>query len=211
MLCEHYKNFESGRSAAMMCDSINQHCAENIGGVRVNMGFKDMAVQKVAVVFGKHQAKSYKTIGCMYSRLYRYLFGGCGTNLIIAGKPKIFRPKNIVVGNYVRINDGVQLSPQEAHIKICDYCTFSRGSQVVAGSLDTSKWIDCGYKDHVHIYKDVYIGEGTWLGINAIILPGVKITGKGVIIAAGAVVTHDITEDYVLVAGAPGRIVKRLS
>lgn len=41
-------------------------------------------------------------------------------------------------------------------------------------------------------------------------LPGVDISGKGVIVAAGAVVTHDITEDYVVVAGVPAKVVKRL-
>lgn len=36
------------------------------------------------------------------------------------------------------------------------------------------------------------------------------ISGKGVIVAVGAVVTKDITEDFVVVAGVPVKIVKRL-
>ena len=43
----------------------------------------------------------------------------------------------------------------------------------------------------------------------AIILPGVHIKGH-CIIAAGSVVTHDVSEEYVIVAGNPGKIVKRL-
>ena len=37
-----------------------------------------------------------------------------------------------------------------------------------------------------------------------------SLVGKGVIVAAGAVVTKDITDDFVVVAGIPAQIVKRL-
>ena len=43
----------------------------------------------------------------------------------------------------------------------------------------------------------------------AIILPGIQIRGKGVVVAAGTIVTKNVDEDYVLVAGAPMRIVKK--
>ena len=46
--------------------------------------------------------------------------------------------------------------------------------------------------------------------MDAIVLPGVRITGNHVVVAAGAVVTKDITESRVIVAGNPARIVKRM-
>lgn len=52
----------------------------------------------------------------------------------------------------------------------------------------------------------VIIGDDVWIGARVIIMPGVKI-GNGVIIGAGSVVTKDVP-DYVVVAGAPARIVK---
>ena len=55
--------------------------------------------------------------------------------------------------------------------------------------------------------EPVYIGDGCWICARAIILPGVRI-GKGVVVAAGAVVTKDVP-DYSVVAGNPARIVKR--
>lgn len=54
----------------------------------------------------------------------------------------------------------------------------------------------------------VIIGENVWIGENACILSGVSI-GKGCVIAANAVVTHNIP-DYCLVAGVPAKIVKQL-
>lgn len=76
---------------------------------------------------------------------------------------------------------------------------------------NTSEWLEKRLIGTVsHIEKDVYIADGTWLCVNSIVLPGVSITGKGVIVAAGAVVTKDITENFVVVGGILAQIVKRL-
>ena len=53
-----------------------------------------------------------------------------------------------------------------------------------------------------HICSDVWI-----IGARAIILPGRKRIGKGVIIGAGSVVTKDIP-DYAIVGGNPARVIK---
>ena len=55
-------------------------------------------------------------------------------------------------------------------------------------------------------FPPITVGHNTWLGANAIILPGRKI-GNNVIIGAGAVVTKDIP-DYAVVGGNPARILK---
>jgi acetyltransferase-like isoleucine patch superfamily enzyme len=54
----------------------------------------------------------------------------------------------------------------------------------------------------------VRIGDGTWVGARAIILPGVTI-GRRCLIAAGAVVSRDVPDDT-LVAGNPARVVREL-
>ena len=50
---------------------------------------------------------------------------------------------------------------------------------------------------------DVTIGDHVWIGYRAIIMPGVTI-GEGSVVAAGAVVTGDVTP-YTIVAGVPAR------
>lgn len=57
------------------------------------------------------------------------------------------------------------------------------------------------------IARDVEIGAGAFLGIHAIILPGVAI-GRGAYIGAGAVVSHNVPSHAVAV-GNPARVVKR--
>lgn len=55
--------------------------------------------------------------------------------------------------------------------------------------------------------QGITIGNDVWIGLNAVILNGVRI-GNGVTVAAGAVVTKDVP-DYCVVAGVPAEIVKR--
>jgi acetyltransferase-like isoleucine patch superfamily enzyme len=55
----------------------------------------------------------------------------------------------------------------------------------------------------------VIIEDNVWIGEMACIMPGVTI-GRGAIIGANAVVTHDIPP-YTLVAGNPAHVVKQLN
>ncbi|WP_420328067.1 sugar O-acetyltransferase [Lactiplantibacillus plantarum] len=54
----------------------------------------------------------------------------------------------------------------------------------------------------------VTIGHDVWTGGRAVITPGVTI-GNNVVIAAGAVVTHDMP-DNTLVAGVPAKVIRQL-
>lgn len=53
---------------------------------------------------------------------------------------------------------------------------------------------------------DTVIGDGAWIGMRAMILPGITI-GEGAIIASGAIVTKDVAP-YSVVAGNPAVPVK---
>lgn len=57
--------------------------------------------------------------------------------------------------------------------------------------------------------RQVTIGDDVWIGANAVVLPGVSI-GSHCVVAAGAVVTHDVP-DHTVVAGVPSRIIKSLN
>lgn len=52
----------------------------------------------------------------------------------------------------------------------------------------------------------IVVGNDVWIGANVCILPGVKI-GDGAIIAAGAVVIHDV-DDYAVVGGVPAKTIR---
>jgi acetyltransferase-like isoleucine patch superfamily enzyme len=52
-----------------------------------------------------------------------------------------------------------------------------------------------------------HIGDGAFIGIGAIIMPGVSV-GRHAVVGAGAVVTDDVP-DFCVAAGNPARIIKR--
>lgn len=64
------------------------------------------------------------------------------------------------------------------------------------------------YKDNgvdIATYGSIHVGERSFIGYGATIMPGVKI-GKRCVIGAGAVVTHDIPDNSVA-AGVPARVI----
>lgn len=52
---------------------------------------------------------------------------------------------------------------------------------------------------------DTHIGDGSWIGMRAMIMPGI-ILGEGAIVAAGSVVTKDVSP-YSVVGGNPARVI----
>lgn len=57
--------------------------------------------------------------------------------------------------------------------------------------------------------KDISIGENSWIGMNAIILPGVCL-GPRTIVGAGSVVTKSFSDGNCIIAGNPARKIKDL-
>ncbi|GAB3452232.1 acyltransferase [Streptomonospora sediminis] len=112
-------------------------------------------------------------------------------------------------------------------VRIGDGCTIGRGSHVVAHrSIELGDDVFTGpyvyITDQNHVYADVEvpvgrqwpadapvrIEDGTWIGANAIVLPGVHL-GRNCVVAAGTVVRPGDYPDHSVVAGIPGRVVRR--
>lgn len=55
----------------------------------------------------------------------------------------------------------------------------------------------------------VYIGDGSYIGINAVIVGNVKI-GKHCVIGANSVVTKDVP-DYCVAVGSPAKVIKDMN
>ena len=61
-------------------------------------------------------------------------------------------------------------------------------------------------KPYGSVCSPVRIGHDCWIGTNAIVMGGVSI-GTGAVVAAGAVVTHDVPP-FAIVAGVPARVLR---
>ncbi len=140
---------------------------------------------------------------------FRNSLASCGDNLMLFGIPKISEKKKLSIGNDCRINSDVYINARSG-VTIGDDVTLSHGAKIISTGYDIERWINSGKKFHT-ADTPVYIGNHCWVGANAVILPGVKITGEYVVIGAGAVVTKDITESKVAVAGVPAKVIKKFN
>ncbi len=109
---------------------------------------------------------------------------------------------NIEVGRNVFINSGCTFQDQGG---ICIGDNTLIGHQV---SIATINHFPEPERRGSMMFRPVRIGRDVWIGDHATILPGVSIE-DGAVVAAGAVVTRDV-EGRTVVAGVPGRTVKRI-
>ena len=110
--------------------------------------------------------------------------------------------KNIKLGKYVFINSGCRFQDQGG-ITIEDGALI--GHNAVLATLNHNPDPD---KRNNLFPAPIHIGKRVWLGANVTVLPGVTI-GDNAIVAAGAVVTHDV-EPNTVVGGVPARFIKRI-
>jgi maltose O-acetyltransferase len=93
------------------------------------------------------------------------------------------------------------------NITIHDNVSISAGVFITsAGGYLTNKE---GVIQTAHDNKSVEIGQGSWIGVNATILHGVKI-GKNCIVSAGSVVNSDV-KDGMVVVGNPARVTSKVN
>src|SRR5215831_5007041 len=107
------------------------------------------------------------------------------------------------IGNHVWIGPQAYFDARDLVLE--DYVGWGPGARVL-GSAHTGDPIDIPIIATNLVIKPVVIGYGADIGVNAVILPGVRV-GAHAIVGAGAVVTHDVP-DYAVVAGIPARVIR---
>ncbi len=58
--------------------------------------------------------------------------------------------------------------------------------------------------------KPIVLGENCWVGMNAVVLPGIEL-GPHTIVGAGSVVTKSFSDGYCVIVGNPAKKIKDLS
>ena len=132
--------------------------------------------------------------------LFRLAGVGIGKGSTIHIGARFYQPKNITIGKGTIIGDHVTLDGRAA-LKIGDHVAFA--SQVMVFNSQHN----IHSPDMRSVEKATTIADYVFIGPRAIILPGVSI-GKGAVVAAGAVVTKDVSPKTV-VGGIPARPINK--
>lgn len=132
--------------------------------------------------------------------IYRHI---CGLNLekkaVIYYGAEIRQPSNIWIGKGAIIGDNSILDGRNG-IKIGDNVVFASNVKIWTEQHDhRDPWFRCETQKH----SPVVIGDRAWIGSHTVILHSVQI-GEGAVVAAGAVVTHNVPP-YAIVAGIPAK------
>lgn len=87
-------------------------------------------------------------------------------------------------------------------IYIGDYTQIAANVGIISANHDL-------YDNSVHIIEDVKIGAYCWIGMGALIMPGV-VLGDFTIVAAGSVVTKSFPEGHCVIGGNVAKVLKTL-
>lgn len=170
---------------------------------------------KIKGIFGWLQARRFGVA----SRNGVYIGAHCN----LKGK------KNIVLAENVTIRPCAQIWSAGGTVKIGQYSDIGERCRIsIANSLDIGEKVllspnvyitDCDHEYRnlevpvieqgiVQKGQTVSIGDGSYIGINAVIVGNVKI-GKHCVIGANSVVTKDVP-DYCVAVGSPARVIKNM-
>lgn len=153
-------------------------------------------------------------------------FRHIGRDTVIENAVLIFHPDHISIGenvyighqtilkgyynNEMIIGDGCWIGQQcffhsAGNIEIGQNVGVGPGVKIITSVHDISLKSGQSIIQLPLNFKPVYIGDGSDIGVNAVILPGVQI-GRRVQVGAGAVVTESFPDDSII-AGVPAKLI----
>jgi acetyltransferase-like isoleucine patch superfamily enzyme len=132
---------------------------------------------------------------------YRRTLSACSNNIYV-GWLSTFSMREAKVGNGVYIGRRCSIGFAD----IGDHVMFADGVQILSGGREHGMSDTEGetHQDTPREFRRVTIGEGAWLGTNAVVMADV---GAHAIVGAGAVVTKPVP-DRCVVAGIPAKVIK---
>lgn len=107
------------------------------------------------------------------------------------------------IGTFPGDSPGVYINASNG-IYVGDFSNLGPNVGLISSNHDTMD------NDVMLPARSIHIGSFCWLGMGAVVLPGVRL-GNFTIVGAGAVVTHSFEDGHCVLAGNPARIIRSLS
>lgn len=144
---------------------------------------------------GQHSYYSGAWDGLFEEEAVRYLHGDSWSRSPDTGWEPLWHIDRLHIGDYVQIAAGVKIIMGGNHTHNPAF-------------ISTYPFADPdALKRSYRPAGDTRIGNDVWIGMDAMIMPGVTI-GDGAIIAARSLVTQDVPP-YCMVAGTPARVIRQ--
>lgn len=114
--------------------------------------------------------------------------------------------KHTKIKSYTYIGKNCNITKAEIghYVSIANNVSIGQGEHDLSKPSTSSIFYENPYNQLTQ--ENCIIGPDVWIGVDAVILRGVKI-GTGAVIGANSVVTKDVP-DYAIVAGVPARVIK---
>lgn len=113
-------------------------------------------------------------------------------------------PERLVIGRFVQIAHGARFVTGSANHDLRGFSTYPFGNFMMTAGT-TQAEVEALLQDFGD-KGDTICGNDVWLGMEAVVMPGVTL-GDGAVVGARAVVTRDVAP-YTVVAGNPARVVR---
>lgn len=175
--------------------------AKKLGGVcglAIYYGFAQYLPSSYAPIVGKISNK-IRILCC------KLIFKYCGKISTIDRRAYFGNGREIEIGDYSGIGERCVVPH---NTKIGKYVMMAPEVHVVSDNhnfSDTSEPM-C-FQGSITNHQPTVIDDDCWIGIRVILTPGHHI-GQGSILAAGAVVTHDV-EPFSIVGGNPAKLIRK--
>jgi acetyltransferase-like isoleucine patch superfamily enzyme len=122
--------------------------------------------------------------------------------ILIKSGVEYARYKGVKVGHSCRIYTR-HFGTEPFLIEIANKVTLTSGVKLL--THDGSTWLMNDKKGRRYLFRKISIGNNVFIGVNSIVMPGVKIEDN-VIVAAGSVVTKSVPSGKII-GGNPARVI----
>jgi acetyltransferase-like isoleucine patch superfamily enzyme len=127
-----------------------------------------------------------------------------GSNISIGNATKIDAESTIGSYSYVGDNCVISRAKIGRYVSIANNVSIGPGEHILTRLSTSSLFYKHPYEELTQ--SQCVIESDAWIGVDAVILRGVRV-GVGAVVAANAVVTKDVP-DYAVVVGVPAKFLK---